>query len=110
MIHPDYQYMPQLIPTMASLVESGLYPGMLASHILGDGALRGGMPVWKYVANRFPYSGREPLLGAKLSEYQAGYQAFPAIYSSVCRPKHSDDFVFRQPSPGTGALAGLSHW
>src|SRR5213594_4172810 len=53
MIHPDYQYTPQLIPAMASLVATGLYPCMLASRILGDGALRGGMPVWKYVANRF---------------------------------------------------------
>jgi hypothetical protein len=53
MIHPDYQYTPQLIPAMAALVGSGLYPGVLGSRILGGGALRGGMPLWKYISNRF---------------------------------------------------------
>src|SRR6202521_4051810 len=67
MIHPDYQYTPALIPAMASMVASGLYPCMLASRILGDGALRGGMPVWKYVANRFLTLVENFLLGAKLS-------------------------------------------
>src|SRR4030088_2141328 len=67
MIHPDYQYTPALIPAMASLVASGLYPCMLASRILGDGALRGGMPVWKYVANRFLTFVENLLLGAKRS-------------------------------------------
>ena len=76
MIHPDYQYTPALIPAMASLVASGLYPCVLASRILGGGALRGGMPWWKYVSNRFLTLVENLLLGAKLSEYHTGYRAF----------------------------------
>ena len=76
MIHPDYQYTPQLIPAMASLVASGLYPCVLASRILGGGALRGGMPLWKYLANRILTLAENLLLGAKLSEYHTGYRAF----------------------------------
>src|ERR1041385_1967187 len=76
MIHPDYQYTPQLLPAMASMVASGLYPCVLASRILGGGALRGGMPLWKYVANRFLTFVENMLLGAKLSEYHTGYRAF----------------------------------
>src|ERR1044072_222033 len=76
MIHPDYQYTPHLIPAMAALVASGLYPCMLASRILGGGALRGGMPVWKYVANRFLTLAENVLIGAKLSEYHTGFRAF----------------------------------
>ena len=76
MIHPDYQYTPQLIPAMAALVASGLYPCVLASRILRGGALRGGMRWWKYVANRFLTLVENLLLGAKLSEYHTGYRAF----------------------------------
>src|SRR5256885_2212237 len=76
MIHPDYQYTPVLIPVMAALVASGLYPCALASRILGGGALRGGMPWWKYVSNRFLTLAENFLLGAKLSEYHTGYRAF----------------------------------
>src|SRR4029077_1859193 len=76
MIHPDYQYTPVLIPAMASMVASGLYPCVLASRILGGGALRGGMPVWKYLANRVLTLAENFLLGAKLSEYHTGYRAF----------------------------------
>src|ERR687888_2802767 len=76
MIHPDYQYTPTLIPAMASMVTSGLYPCVLASRILGGGALRGGMPWWKYVANRLLTLSENILLGAKLSEYHTGYRAF----------------------------------
>ena len=95
MIHPDYQYTPQLIPAMASLVASGLYPCMLASRILGDGALRGGMPVWKYVANRFLTLVENFLLGAKLSEYHTGYRAFArSLLDRLPLEKNSDDFVF----------------
>src|ERR1700693_3869137 len=78
MIHPDYQYTPQLLPAMASLVASGLYPCVLASRILGGGALRGGMPWWKYIANRFLTLVENLLLGAKLSEYHTGYRAYSA--------------------------------
>jgi glycosyltransferase involved in cell wall biosynthesis len=95
MIHPDYQYTPQLIPAMASLVATGLYPCMLASRILGDGALRGGMPVWKYVANRFLTLVENLLLGAKLSEYHTGYRAFDrSLLERLPLEKNSDDFVF----------------
>lgn len=95
MIHPDYQYTPRLLPALASLVASGLYPCMLASRILGDGALRGGMPVWKYVANRFLTFVENFLLGAKLSEYHTGYRAFSrALLERLPLEKNSDDFVF----------------
>lgn len=95
MIHPDYQYTPQLVPAMASLVESGLYPCMLASRILGNGALRGGMPIWKYVANRFLTLFENFLLGAKLSEYHTGYRAFArTLLEQLPVERNSDDFVF----------------
>src|ERR1700744_1360996 len=76
MIHPDYQYTPVLLPAMVSMVASGLYPCVLASRILGGGALRGGMPVWKYVANRLLTAAENLMFGAKLSEYHTGYRAF----------------------------------
>ena len=95
MIHPDYQYTPQLLPAMASLVASGLYPCVLASRILGGGALRGGMPVWKYVANRFLTLAENLLLGAKLSEYHTGYRAFArSLLERLPIEENSDDFVF----------------
>src|SRR5882757_7542242 len=76
MIHPDYQYTPQLLPAITSMVASGLYPCVLASRILGGGALRGGMPIWKYLANRALTLAENLLIGAKLSEYHTGYRAF----------------------------------
>src|SRR6202047_1255411 len=95
MIHPDYQYTPQLIPAMASLVASGLYPCVLASRILGGGALRGGMPWWKYLANRFLTAVENLLLGAKLSEYHTGYRAFAkSLLERLPLETNSDDFVF----------------
>jgi glycosyltransferase involved in cell wall biosynthesis len=95
MIHPDYQYPPQLIPAMASLVASGLYPCVLASRILGGGALRGGMPWWKYLANRGLTVVENLLLGAKLSEYHSGYRAFArSLLERLPIEKNSDDFVF----------------
>jgi glycosyltransferase involved in cell wall biosynthesis len=95
MIHPDYQYTPQLIPAMAALVASGLYPCMLGSRILGGGALRGGMPMWKYLANRFLTLLENLLLGAKLSEYHTGYRAFArTLLERLPFEKNSDDFVF----------------
>jgi glycosyltransferase involved in cell wall biosynthesis len=95
MIHPDYQYTPALIPAMASLVASGLYPCVLGSRILGGGALRGGMPVWKYVANRFLTLIENLLLGAKLSEYHTGYRAFArSLLERLPLETNSDDFVF----------------
>jgi glycosyltransferase involved in cell wall biosynthesis len=95
MIHPDYQYTPALIPAMASLVASGLYPCVLASRILGGGALRGGMPRWKYVSNRFLTLVENLLLGAKLSEYHTGYRAFSrALLERLPFEQNSDDFIF----------------
>src|SRR3989440_1684705 len=95
MIHPDYQYTPLLIPAMASLVQSGLYPCVLGSRILGGGALRGGMPPWKYVANRILTLTENVLLGAKLSEYHTGYRAFSrSLLEQLPLQKNSDDFVF----------------
>src|SRR5437870_1607557 len=95
MIHPDYQYTPQLIPAMAALVASGLYPCVLASRILGGGALRGGMPWWKYVSNRLLTLTENILLGAKLSEYHTGYRAFARdLLDNLPLEKNSDDFVF----------------
>ncbi len=95
MIHPDYQYTPQLIPAMAALVASGLYPCVLASRILGGGALRGGMPWWKYVSNRFLTLVENFLIGAKLSEYHTGYRAFSRqLLERLPLSANSDDFVF----------------
>ena len=95
MIHPDYQYTPQLIPAMAALVASGLYPCVLGSRILGGGALRGGMPWWKYVSNRFLTLVENLFLGAKLSEYHTGYRAFSRqLLERLPLQANSDDFVF----------------
>ena len=95
MIHPDYQYTPQLLPAMASMVASGLYPCVLASRILGGGALRGGMPLWKYLANRALTLAENILLGAKLSEYHTGYRAFARdLLERLPLESNSDDFVF----------------
>ena len=95
MIHPDYQYTPQLIPAMAELVASGLYPCVLASRILGGSALRGGMPLWKYISNRFLTLVENLLLGAKLSEYHTGYRAFSRQpLERLPLQANSDDFVF----------------
>src|SRR5215472_19027891 len=95
MIHPDYQYTPKLIPAMAALVGSGIYPCVLASRILGGGALRGGMPWWKYVSNRFLTLVENVLIGAKLSEYHTGYRAFSRqLLERLPLQTNSDDFVF----------------
>ena len=95
MIHPDYQYTPKLIPAMASMIESGLYQCVLGSRILGGYALKGGMPVWKYIANRFLTFVENMLIGAKLSEYHTGYRAFSReLLKRLPLDANSDDFVF----------------
>ncbi len=95
MIHPDYQYTPKLIPAMASLIGNGLYHCVLGSRILGGYALKGGMPVWKYIANRALTLIENIALGAKLSEYHTGYRAFSReILESLPLKDNSDDFVF----------------
>jgi glycosyltransferase involved in cell wall biosynthesis len=95
MIHPDYQYTPQLLPAMVCMIANGLYPCVLASRILGGHALRGGMPLWKYIANRALTFVENLLLGAKLSEYHTGYRAFSReILECLDLSGNSDDFVF----------------
>jgi glycosyltransferase involved in cell wall biosynthesis len=95
MVHPDYQYTPKLIPAMASMIANGLYSCVLGSRILGNYALKGGMPLWKYVANRFLTLAENILLGAKLSEYHTGYRAFTReILERLPLQENSDDFVF----------------
>ena len=95
MVHPDYQYTPLLIPAMTSMIGSGLYDCVLGSRILGGHALRGGMPPWKYVANRALTFFENILVSAKLSEYHTGYRAFSReLLESIPINENSDDFVF----------------
>jgi glycosyltransferase involved in cell wall biosynthesis len=95
MIHPDYQYTPKLIPAMVSIIVNGLHPCVIASRILGGYALKGGMPLWKYIANRFLTAAENIMLGAKLSEYHTGYRAFSkSILETLDLTANSDDFVF----------------
>ena len=95
MVHPDYQYTPKLIPAMASMIGHGLYHCVLASRILGGYALKGGMPAWKYIANRFLTFAENIMTGAKLSEYHSGYRAFSrALLQKLPLENNSDDFVF----------------
>lgn len=95
MVHPDYQYTPKLIPSMAHLLASGLYEVVFASRILGNGALKGGMPMYKYVANRILTFIQNILLRQKLSEYHTGYRAFTAdVLRKINFEENSDDFVF----------------
>lgn len=95
MVHPDYQYTPRLIPSMAHLIADGLYHVVLGSRILGNGALRGGMPRYKYVANRFLTLVQNLMIGEKLSEYHTGYRAFSReVLETIDFSVNSDDFVF----------------
>ena len=95
MVHPDYQYTPKLIPAMASMIGNDLYSFVMGSRILGGYALKGGMPLWKYIANRFLTFVENILLGAKLSEYHTGYRAFSReLLQRLPTEANSDDFVF----------------
>jgi len=95
MLHPDYQYSPRLIPAMAELVASDLFPVVLGSRILGGGAINGGMPVYKYVANRLLTAFQNLCTGAKLSEYHTGYRAFSSgLLEQLDLDANSDDFIF----------------
>lgn len=95
MVHPDYQYTPLLIPAMAHIIASGLYPVVIASRILGGGALSGGMPLYKYIANRALTFIQNLCTGAKLSEYHSGYRAFARhVIEDIDFESNSDDFVF----------------
>jgi glycosyltransferase involved in cell wall biosynthesis len=95
MLHPDYQYTPRLIPAIASMVAVGEFDVVLGSRILSGGALKGGMPVYKYVANRFLTAIENVFTGAKLSEYHTGYRAFSRqVLEALPLERNSDDFVF----------------
>ena len=95
MLHPDYQYTPKLIHSMAYLIAEDVYPVVLGSRILGNGALKGGMPIIKYVANRFLTLIQNILTGQKLSEYHTGYRAFSKeVLNNINYHKNSDNFVF----------------
>jgi glycosyltransferase involved in cell wall biosynthesis len=95
MVHPDYQYTPKLIPAMASMIGNNLYHCVLGSRILGGYALKGGMPLWKYVANRFLTFVENLCMGAKLSEYHTGFRAYSReLLEKLPYHLNSDDFVF----------------
>lgn len=95
MLHPDYQYTPLLLTAMASIIANDLYPVVIASRILGKGALRGGMPLYKYLANRFLTFTQNILMNQKLSEYHTGYRAYRSdVLKTIPYTKNSDDFVF----------------
>ncbi len=95
MLHPDYQYTPKLLTAMASIIANGVYPCVLGSRILGGGARKGGMPLYKYIANRFLTLAQNLLMGQKLSEYHTGYRAFSReVLETVDYHANSDDFIF----------------
>lgn len=95
MLHPDYQYTPKLIPSMAHIIAEGIYPVVLGSRILGKGALKGGMPLYKYIANRALTFFQNLLTGQKLSEYHTGYRAFSReILETIPYEKCSNNFLF----------------
>jgi len=95
MLHPDYQYTPKLIPSMVNIIGEDLYPVVLGSRILGMGALKGGMPMYKYIANRFLTFSQNLLIRYKLSEYHTGYRAFSReVLETINFNVNSDDFVF----------------
>lgn len=95
MLHPDYQYTPKLIHSMCYLIANDVYDVVIGSRILGNGALKGGMPLYKYIANRFLTLSQNILMNQKLSEYHTGYRAFSSkVLKSISYSKNSDDFVF----------------
>ena len=95
MVHPDYQYTPQLIVPMVSLIANEVYPVVIASRILGKGALKGGMPRYKWIANRFLTLFQNVMMGQKLSEYHTGYRAYSKeVLQSIQYNDNSEDFIF----------------
>jgi glycosyltransferase involved in cell wall biosynthesis len=95
MLHPDYQYTPKLIHSMSYLIANEVYPVVIGSRILGKGALKGGMPLYKYVANRFLTLFQNILMNQKLSEYHTGYRAYSrAVLEQIDFNKNSNDFIF----------------
>lgn len=107
MLHPDYQYEPRLVTAMAGMIASGVYEIVIGSRILGTGALAGGMPLWKYVANRALTAFENLLLGTKLSEYHTGYRAYSReLLASIPWRENSDDFIFDNELLAQVILAG----
>jgi glycosyltransferase involved in cell wall biosynthesis len=95
MLHPDYQYTPKLITSMTYMIANDLYPVVFGSRILGNGALKGGMPLYKYISNRFLTLFQNLMMGQKLSEYHTGYRAFSSnVFDKINIESNSDDFIF----------------
>ncbi|OGP24781.1 MAG: glycosyl transferase family 2 [Deltaproteobacteria bacterium GWC2_56_8] len=108
MVHPDYQYAPKLITAMASMIASGEYDVVLGSRVLGTGALKGGMPVYKYISNRFLTLAENLLLGEKISEYHTGYRAFSKeVLKKLPLLENSNDFVFDNQMLAQAAFFGF---
>ena len=109
MVHPDYQYSPRLVTAMASMIVSGHYDVVLGSRILGGGALTGGMPLYKYIANRFLTFFENLFLGVKLSEYHTGFRAFTReVIETLPLEENSDDFVFDNEMLAQAVYFGFS--
>ncbi|MCB9235939.1 MAG: glycosyltransferase family 2 protein [Bacteroidia bacterium] len=109
MLHPDYQYTPKLLEAMIYPIANGLFPVMLGSRILGKGALKGGMPLYKYIANRFLTLFQNIMMGQKLAEYHTGYRAFSReILESLPLEENSDDFVFDNEMLAQITFAGFT--
>ncbi|HEU5342116.1 glycosyltransferase family 2 protein [Edaphobacter sp.] len=108
MVHPDYQYTPLLVSAMAGMVASGVYDVVLASRILGGGALKGGMPLYKYIANRALTAFQNLFLGVKLSEYHTGFRAFSRdVLQTLPLLENSDDFVFDNQMVAQSVMFGF---
>ncbi len=108
MLHPDYQYTPKLIHSMSYLIAQDLYPVVLGSRILGKGALKGGMPLYKYIANRILTFFQNVMMGQKLAEYHTGYRAFSAeVLKNLPLEENSDDFVFDNQMLAQIAMKGF---
>jgi glycosyltransferase involved in cell wall biosynthesis len=108
MLHPDYQYTPSLVSAMAGMVASGVYDVVLGSRILGGGALKGGMPLYKYIANRLLTAFQNVFLGVKLSEYHTGFRAFSReVLQTLPLLENSDDFVFDNQMLAQAAMFGF---
>ncbi len=108
MLHPDYQYTPLLVPAMAGMIASGVYDMVLASRILGGGALKGGMPVYKYISNRLLTAFQNMFLGVKLSEYHTGFRAFSKeLLEALPIVENSFDFVFDNQMVAQAVMFGF---
>jgi len=108
MVHPDYQYTPSLVPAMAGMIASGVYDMVLGSRILGAGALKGGMPLYKYIANRLLTAFQNLFLGVKLSEYHTGFRAFSKeLLETLPLLENSDDFVFDNQMIAQAVMLGF---